>query len=106
MSQFVSYQSKQPRDNRRNVNLTESEKMLFDAMSQITGTPIAIIIREFALRHAIRLIMDTEQSILDRAMNTGALEHLQRAKREGRHETRNATYRARRKSFRRGSPVT
>ncbi|HHX4867366.1 MULTISPECIES: hypothetical protein [Acinetobacter calcoaceticus/baumannii complex] len=47
-------------------------------MSQITGTPIAIIIREFALRHAIRLIMDTEQSILDRAMNTGALEHLQR----------------------------
>ena len=57
-------------------------------MSQITGTPIAIIIREFALRHAIRLIMDTEQSILDRAMNTGALEHLQRAKREAvmRHE--------------------
>ncbi|HFX6176037.1 TPA: hypothetical protein ACNIBZ_003095 [Acinetobacter baumannii] len=78
MSQFVRYQSKQPRDNRRNVNLNESEKMLFDAMSQITGTPIAIIIREFALRHAIRLIMDTEQSILDRAMNTGALEHLQR----------------------------
>ncbi|CAP02063.1 hypothetical protein N6A90_001278 [Acinetobacter baumannii] len=78
MTQFVHYQNKQPRDNRRNVNLNDSETMLFDAMSRITGTPIAIIIREFALRHAIRLIMDTDQSILDRIMNTGAPEHLQR----------------------------
>ncbi|MDC5251825.1 hypothetical protein [Acinetobacter baumannii] len=74
----MHYQNKQPRDNRRNVNLNDSETMLFDAMSRITGTPIAIIIREFALRHAIRLIMDTDQSILDRIMNTGAPEHLQR----------------------------
>ncbi|KQE92135.1 hypothetical protein [Acinetobacter lactucae] len=78
MSHYSSFSKKQPRDNRRNVNLNNAEHMLFEAMSRITKTPIAIIIREFALRHAIYLLMDNDKSILDQFVNTGALEHLQR----------------------------
>ena len=78
MPHYSSFSNRQPRDNRRNVNLNNAEHMLFEAISRLTGTPIAIIIREFALRHAIRLLMDNDKSILDQFSNTGAPEHLQR----------------------------
>ena len=73
---------KQKRDNRYNINLTDSEADLFIAASKLSGVNIGVLLRQGALKHAltIRIAEDEEDEFkLEQYLNKGASDHLSRS---------------------------
>ena len=73
---------KQKRDNRYNINLTDSEADLFIAVSKLTGVNIGVILRQLVMKHAlVTLIAEDvqEEFNLDQYLNKGASDHLSRS---------------------------
>lgn len=68
---------KQPRDRRYNINLTEAESDLVEAMARITGVEPAVILRELSLKQALTFLLNDDDSILEKVLSTGAQKHLQ-----------------------------
>ena len=67
---------KQPRDRRYNINLTEAESELVEAIAKITGVEPAVILRELSLKQALNFLLNDDDSILEKVLSTGAQKHL------------------------------
>jgi hypothetical protein len=71
--------AKQPRDRRYNINLTEAESELVEALAKITGMAPAVILRELSVKQALTVLLNDEDSILDKVLSTGAEKHRERS---------------------------
>ena len=72
-------QHKQKRDNRYNVNLTDDESQLFEAVAKLTGVNPGVILRQMIMKQALAtLIADDFQDDfnVETYLNKGALDHL------------------------------
>ena len=73
---------KQKRDNRYNLNLTDDESQLFEAVSKLTGISPGIILRQMVMKQAIITLIaeDIEQDFnLEEWITKGAESHLSRS---------------------------
>lgn len=73
---------KQKRDNRYNINLTDSEADLFIAVSNLTGVKIGAILRQLVMKQALATLIaeDVQEEFnLDQYLNKGAEDHLSRS---------------------------
>ena len=73
---------KQKRDNRYNINLTDSEADLFIAVSKLTGVNIGVILRQLVVKQALATLIaeDVQEEFkLDHYFNKGAEDHLSRS---------------------------
>ncbi len=73
---------KQKRDNRYNINLTDSEADLFIAASKLSGVNIGVLLRQGALKHALTILIaedEEDEFNLDQYLNKGASDHLSRS---------------------------
>lgn len=73
---------KQKRDNRYNINLTDSEADLFIAVSKLTGVNIGVILRQLVMKQALATLIAEdvkEEFNLDQYLNKGAEDHLSRS---------------------------
>lgn len=73
---------KQKRDNRYNINLTDSESDLFIAVSKLTGVNIGVILRQLVMKQALTTLIaeDVQEEFnLDQYLNKGASDHLSRS---------------------------
>lgn len=74
--------NKQKRDNRYNLNLTDDESQLFEAVSKLTGISPGIILRQMVMKQAIITLIaeDIEQDFnLEEWITKGAESHLSRS---------------------------
>lgn len=74
--------NKQKRDNRYNLNLTDDESQLFEAVSKLTGISPGIILRQMVMKQAIITLIaeDIEQDFnLEEWIIKGAESHLSRS---------------------------
>lgn len=74
--------NKQKRDNRYNVNLTDSEADLFIAVSKLTGVNVGVILRQLVMKQALATLIaeDIETDFnLESYLNKGAQDHLSRS---------------------------
>ena len=74
--------NKQKRDNRYNLNLTDDESQLFEAVSKLTGISPGIILRQMVMKQAIITLIDEdiEQDFnLEEWITKGAESHLSRS---------------------------
>ena len=79
---FNNHLKKQKRDNRYNVNLTDSEADLFIAVSDLTGIQIGTILRQLIMKQALATLIadDLEEDFnLENYLKKGALDHLSRS---------------------------
>ena len=73
---------KQKRDNRFNINLTDSEADLFIAVSNLTGVNVGVILRQLVMKQALATLIaeDVQEDCkLDQHLNKGASDHLSRS---------------------------
>lgn len=73
---------KQKRDNRYNINLTDSEADLFIAVSKLTGVNVGVILRQLVMKQALATLIaeDVQEEFnLDQILNKGAEDHLSRS---------------------------
>lgn len=73
---------KQKRDNRYNVNLTDSEADLFIAVSNLTGINVGVILRQMIMKQALTTLIaeDTREEFnLETYLKQGASDHLSRS---------------------------
>ncbi len=78
----MSNLKKQKRDNRFNVNLTDSEADLFIAVSNLTGVNVGVILRQLVMKQALAALIaeDMQDEFkLDQYLNKGASDHLSRS---------------------------
>lgn len=72
----------QKRDNRFNVNLTDSEADLFKAVANLTGEKVGVILRQLVMKQALAVLIaeDTQDEFnLDQYLSKGASDHLSRS---------------------------
>ena len=53
----MSAMKKQKRDNRFNINLTDSEADLFIAVSNLTGVKVGVILRQLVMKQALATLI-------------------------------------------------
>ena len=73
---------KQKRDNRYNVNLTDDESQLFQAVSRLTGIAPGVILRQLIIKQALTMLIaeDIQDDFnLETFLNKGAEDHLSRS---------------------------
>lgn len=71
--------ARQPRDRRYNINLTEAESELVEALAKLTGLAPAVILRELSVKQALTVLLNDEDSILAKVLSTGAEKHRERS---------------------------
>lgn len=68
---------REKRNNRFNVNLTDTESEFFGLVSRMTGIPRAVVIREMAMKGALKFLSDNQYST-DTPSNKDVYQHLLR----------------------------